>query len=70
MKRIPVTQKLREIEMRYAFPPTDLAALRQARQLITDLWEMHWDGKDNYDYDESSRLLRWAGLTTNIKKQD
>lgn len=61
---------MRDIEMSYALTPTDLAVIRQARQLITDLWEMHWDGKDNYDYDESVRLLRWSGLDMNHRKQD
>lgn len=60
----PITQRLRSIEVEYSLPKADSDTLRQARQLITDLWELHWDGEADLK-DEARRLFEQAGLEMN-----
>jgi hypothetical protein len=58
---VPITKKLRDIELKYAMPPSDHLVIRRARQLITDLWELHCDPEANIKA-ESAELFRKAGL--------
>ena len=60
----PITQRLRSIETDYALPAADKDTLWQARQLISDLWELHWDADADLK-DEARRLFERAGLEMN-----
>ena len=60
----PITQRLRSIETQYSLSKPDLDTLFQARQLITDLWELHWDADPDLK-EEARRLFEQAGLEMN-----
>ena len=57
----PITQRLRELESFYIFTKAERDAIWQARQLITDLWELHWEPHDDFR-EEVIRLFENAGL--------
>jgi len=57
----PLTQRLREIEMTYMMDSYHVAGLRKARQLITDLWELHCDSEADIKA-ESIKLFEQAGM--------
>lgn len=57
----PVTQRLREIEMTYMMDSYHVSSIRKARQLITDLWELHCDSEADIRA-ESIKLFEQAGM--------
>ena len=59
--RKSITQKLRDIEMEYSMNPTHQNTLRQARQLIMDLWELHATPDEDLS-DDAAKLFEDAGL--------
>lgn len=60
-RRRAITQRLRDIETNYSLGKYDSDTLYQARQLITDLWELHWDTDPDLK-EQASRLFQQAGL--------
>lgn len=57
----PIIKRLRDIEVEYSLPKPALDTLWQARRLITDLWELHWDSDPDLKA-EARRLFEQAGL--------
>ena len=63
-RRTPITQRLRDIETSYSLGKYDSDTLYQARRLITDLWELHWDTDPDLK-EQAARLFQLAGLEMN-----
>ena len=63
----PITQRLRHVELTYMMEGKDHTAVRQARQLITDLWDLHWKPESDF-HEQAAKLFADAGLPLNETK--
>ena len=58
----PITQRLRELEMGYAFTATEKSVLQRARYMISDLYELSKEPDVAYRESEINRIFSHAGL--------